>query len=59
MTGKEVMKKPSDYLGMYADGSIVPIASYKGARFSTQQINDYVSGKVIRVDGCQGAMPCG
>lgn len=42
---------------MYADGSIVPIASYKGVRFSTQQINDYVAGKAIRVDGCQGAMP--
>ena len=39
---------------MYADGSIVPIASYKGVRFSTQQINDYVAGKAIRVDGCQG-----
>lgn len=42
---------------MYADGSIVPIASYKGVRFSTQQINDYVAGKAIRVDGCQGEMP--
>lgn len=42
---------------MYADGSIVPIASYKGVRFSTQQINDYVAGKAIRVDGCQGDMP--
>lgn len=42
---------------MYADGSIVPIASYKGVRFSTQQINDYVAGKAIRVDGCQGVMP--
>lgn len=42
---------------MYADGSIVPIASYKGVRFSTQQINDYVAGKAIRVDGCQGALP--
>ena len=39
---------------MYADGSIVPIASYKGVRFSTQQINNYVAGKAIRVDGCQG-----
>ena len=39
---------------MYADGSIVPIASYKGVRFSTQQINDYVAGKAIKVDGCQG-----
>lgn len=39
---------------MYANGSIVPIASYKGVRFSTQQINDYVAGKAIRVDGCQG-----
>lgn len=42
---------------MYADGSIVPIASYKGVRFSTQQINDYVAGKAIRVDRCQGDMP--
>lgn len=42
---------------MYADGSIVPIASYKGVRFSTQQINDYVAGTAIRVDGCQGDMP--
>ena len=42
---------------MYADGTIVPIASYKGVRFSTQQVNDYVAGKDIRVDGCQCAMP--
>lgn len=35
----------------------MPIASYKGVRSSTQQINDYVAGKAIRVDGCQGAMP--
>lgn len=42
---------------MYADGSIVPIASYKGVRLTTQQMNDYVAGKAIRVDGCQGDMP--
>ncbi|WP_289705793.1 relaxase/mobilization nuclease domain-containing protein [Bacteroides acidifaciens] len=41
---------------MYADGSIVPIASYKGVRFSTQQINDYVAGKTVRVDGCSGGL---
>lgn len=33
------------------------IHQYKGVRFSTQQINDYVAGKAIRVDGCQGDMP--
>lgn len=42
---------------MYADGTIVPIASYKGVQFSTQQINDYVAWKAIRADGCQGNMP--
>ena len=42
---------------MYADGSSVPISSYKGVRFSTQQINDYVAEKAVRVDGCQGDMP--
>lgn len=42
---------------MYADGYTVPIASYKGMQFSTQQINDYVAWKAIRADGCQGDMP--
>lgn len=42
---------------LYADGSIVPIATYKGVRLSPQQINDYVAGKAVRVDGCQGDMP--
>lgn len=39
---------------MYADGTIVPIKSYKGVQFTQKQINDYVAGKTIRVDGCQG-----
>ncbi|MDE7378646.1 MAG: relaxase/mobilization nuclease domain-containing protein [Paraprevotella sp.] len=36
---------------MYA---IVPIKSYKGVQFIQTQVNDYVAGKTIRVDGCQG-----
>ncbi len=39
---------------MYADGSIVPISAYKGVKFTRSQINDYVGGKTIRIDGCQG-----
>ena len=42
---------------MYADGTIVPIKSYKGVQFTQKQINDYVAGKTIRVDGCQGNYP--
>ena len=42
---------------MYADGTIVPIKSYKGVQFTQTQINDYVAGKTIRVDGCQGNHP--
>lgn len=42
---------------MYADGNIVPIKSYKGVQFTQKQINDYVAGKTIRVDGCQGNHP--
>ena len=42
---------------MYADGSIVPIRSYKGVKLTRTQINDYVAGKTIRVDGCQGNHP--
>ncbi|MDE6536728.1 MAG: relaxase/mobilization nuclease domain-containing protein, partial [Muribaculaceae bacterium] len=42
---------------LYADGSIVPIKSYKGFQFTQKQINDYVAGKIIRVDGCQGNYP--
>ena len=42
---------------MYADGTIVPIKSYKGVQFTQKQINDYVAGKTIRVDGCQGNHP--
>ncbi len=39
---------------MYADGSIVPISAYKGVKFTQSQISDYVYGKTIRIDGCQG-----
>lgn len=39
---------------MYADGSIVPITAYKGIKLTQAQINDYVFGKTIRIDGCQG-----
>lgn len=39
---------------MYADGSIVPISAYKGVKFTQSRINDYVSGKTIRIVGCQG-----
>ncbi len=39
---------------MYADGSIVPISAYKGVKFTKSQISDYVGGKTIRIDGCQG-----
>ena len=42
---------------MYADGTIVPIKSYKGVQSTPKQINDYVTGKTIRVDGCQGNHP--
>lgn len=42
---------------MYADGSIVPITNFRGVKFSGQQINDYVAGKAIRVDGCKGEYP--
>ncbi len=42
---------------LYADGTIVPISSYKGVKFTPQQIKDYVAGHALRVDGCQGAMP--
>ena len=42
---------------MYADGSIVPIRSYKGVKLNRTQINDYVIGKTIRLDGCQGENP--
>ncbi len=38
---------------MYADGSIAPISAYKGVKLSRSQIKDYVSGKTIRIDGCQ------
>lgn len=40
---------------MYADGSIMPITNFRGVKFSTQQINDYVAGNAIRVDGCSGS----
>ena len=40
---------------MYADGSIVPFFNFRGVKFSEQQINDYVDGKAIRVDGCSGS----
>ncbi|MDE6786367.1 MAG: relaxase/mobilization nuclease domain-containing protein, partial [Muribaculaceae bacterium] len=39
---------------MYADGTIVPIKSYKGVQLTQAQINDYVAGKTIQVDGCPG-----
>ncbi len=39
---------------MYADGSIVPLTAYKGVKFTCSQINDYVGGKTIRIDQCQG-----
>lgn len=42
---------------MYADGTIVPIKSYKGVQLTRTQISDYVAGKTIRVDGCQGNYP--
>ena len=42
--------------GRCRDSGSLPIASYKGVRLSAQQINDYVAGKAIRVDGCPGAM---
>ena len=42
---------------MYADGTIVPIKNYKGVQLTQAQINDYVAGKTIRVDGCQGNHP--
>ena len=42
---------------MYADGSIVPIKNYKGIQLTRTQINDYVAGKTIRLDGCQGENP--
>ena len=42
---------------MYADGTIVPIKSYKGVQFTRTQINDYVAGKTIRVDGYQANHP--
>lgn len=38
---------------LYADGTIVPISSYKGVKFTPQQIKDYVAGHTIRVDGCK------
>lgn len=38
---------------LYADGTIVPISSYKGVKFTPQQIKDYVAGLSIRVDGCK------
>lgn len=40
---------------MYADGSIVPFSNFRGVKFSEQQINDYIAGKAIRVDGCSGS----
>ena len=42
---------------MYADGSIVPIGSYKGVQLTRSQMNSYVAGKAIRLDGCQGENP--
>lgn len=39
---------------MYTDGSIVPISAYKGVKLTRSQISDYVYGKTIRIDGCQG-----
>lgn len=42
---------------MYADGTIVPIKSYKGGPLTQMQINDYVAGKTIRVEVCQGNYP--
>lgn len=41
---------------MYADGTIVPISAYKGVKFTSQQIKDYVAGNTIRVDGCSGSL---
>ena len=42
---------------MYADGSIVPIRSYKGVQLTRSQMKSYVAGKAIRLDGCQGEHP--
>lgn len=42
---------------MYADGSIVPLSGAYGVKFSQQQSADYVAGKTIRLDGCNGNYP--
>ena len=42
---------------MYADGTIVSIKNFKGVQLTKTQIDDYVAGKTIQVDGCQGNYP--
>ena len=42
---------------MYADGTIVSIKNFKGVQLTKTQIDDYVAGKPIQVDGCQGNYP--
>ena len=42
---------------MYADGSIVPLSGAYGVKLTKQQSDDYVAGKAIRLDGCNGNHP--
>ena len=42
---------------MYVDGTIRPIYTILGVRLLAQQLNDYVSGNAIRLDGCSGNYP--
>lgn len=39
---------------MFIDGTIRPVNKLLGVRLTAQQVNDYVSGKTIRLDGCTG-----
>lgn len=42
---------------MFIDGTIRPINKMLGVTLTAQQVNDYVSGKTIRLDGCSGDYP--
>lgn len=42
---------------MFIDGTIRPVNKLHGVRLTAQQVNDYVSGKTIRLDGCTGNYP--
>lgn len=42
---------------MFIDGTIRPINKMLGVTLTAQQVNDYVSGKTIRLDGCPGEYP--